>query len=106
MNRIIEELKQKHQHELNQVGLTPRTNFQGTQEEHDEFHTQRAFEYEQAVKLLSAHFQVRDWMVSEIHCYDSLLDAQNKFDELADENKDHECDIQLMAIVDEFNNVD
>lgn len=105
MKRIIKELLANEQHELNQIGLTPRTNFIGNQEEHDAYHMQKACEYQIAAKILSATFQVRDWLVSEVHCFDTFSEAESKFKELLEETKEQECDVQLMSVIDEFNNV-
>lgn len=54
MKNIIEELQSKAQHELAQVGITPRTNFLGTQEEHNKLHSDRAREYLLAASLLTS----------------------------------------------------
>lgn len=53
LDRVIEELRWMAECQNNSIGLTPRTNFPGTQEEHDSYHMKRAQEYEKAAKLLS-----------------------------------------------------
>ena len=106
MERIISELTTNMQHEINQIGLTPRTDFNGTQEEHDKYHRDMADKYDMAIRILTCKFQVRDWMVSEVCSFDTFDEAEIKFDELTSESDDHECDIQLLAVVREFNNVD
>lgn len=52
MKRVIEELKRMRDSELHQIGMTPHTSFEGTQEQHDELHRERAAEYERAAKIL------------------------------------------------------
>lgn len=106
MKRIIDELQAKVQHELRQVGMTPRTTFAGTQEEHDEMHRQRALEYLKAIKILSSTFQVRDWLTSNIYHFNDFYDAEAKFNEMVCDAIGDECDVQLLALISEFNNVD
>jgi hypothetical protein len=55
MKIIIEELRASMEHELRQVGLTPRTNFIGTQDERDAHHNLKADKYKDAIKILSGH---------------------------------------------------
>lgn len=56
MKYIIKELQENAEHELRQIGMTPRTDFKGTQEEHDEQHRQKALDYKKAIKILKKTF--------------------------------------------------
>lgn len=50
-------------------------------------------------------FVVRDWMVSEIYEFDDYESAKVKYDEIFNETKNDECDIQLYQILNEHNNI-
>lgn len=50
-------------------------------------------------------YVVRDWMSAEVHEFDTLEKGKAKFDEIYNETKDEECDIQLYQILNEYNNV-
>lgn len=108
MKEIIKELLQKSDYEMYQIGLTPRTAFTGTQEDHDRHHLEMAEKYKEAARLLSGKYCIIDWMVSEIHDFKTLEEAKLKFNELIEESKNQQCncDIQLISIIGEFNNVD
>jgi hypothetical protein len=54
MKAIIKELEANKQHELNQIGLTPRTDFKKSQRLHDLRHRLKAKKYQKAVKSLEA----------------------------------------------------
>ena len=106
MNRIIKELEEKRRHELFQIGLTHRTNFNGTQEEHDNYHRERANEYAVAIKILSSKLQTRHWLDGLTKEFDNYEDAKKDYDDYIESTKNGDSDIQLLIIVDEFNNVD
>jgi len=52
MKEIIAELQANKKHEINQIGLTPRTNFKGTQIDHDLQHKKKAIKYQMAINIL------------------------------------------------------
>lgn len=106
MENIIKELQEKAEYELYQIGMTPRTDFEGTQEEHDEQHKRKAIDYENAIIILSSKFMVRDWMVSETHDFDSFDKAKGFYDERIKLCDGGETDVELYAVIEAMNNVD
>lgn len=52
MRDLIKELTRNRDHELNQIGLTPRTTFMGMQQDHDTHHKNKANQYETAIEIL------------------------------------------------------
>jgi hypothetical protein len=52
MEKIIKELESKKEFELQQIGMTPTTDFDGTQAEHDKLHANNACEYQRAIDIL------------------------------------------------------
>lgn len=52
MKEIIEELQSKLDYELHQIGMTPHSEFNGTQREHDFGHALKAVEYQKAIDKL------------------------------------------------------
>lgn len=70
--------------------------------------------YEEVIKRMmeeltsinkDSSFIVRDWMVSEIHEFHNYEDAKIKYDEILEDTKNDECDIQLYQIINEHNNI-
>lgn len=57
------------------------------------------------IPVVSNCYIVRDWMVSEVFEFDNYNDAKLKYDEIYNETKNDECDIQLYQILHDFNNV-
>jgi hypothetical protein len=57
------------------------------------------------ISVVSNRYAVRDWMVSEVFEFDNYNDAKRKYDEIYNETKNAECDIQLYQILHDFNNV-
>jgi hypothetical protein len=55
MKTIIKELESSMQHELNQIGMTPRTLFIGNQADHDKYHSGRAKKYGKAISILKSY---------------------------------------------------
>jgi|SRR5690606_25853683 len=106
MKNIIKELQEKAEYELDQIGLTPRTDFEGTQEEHDKQHLQKALEYRKAIKILSSKFKVRDWMVAETHEFKSFDKAKSFYDETIKLCEGGETDVELYAVIEAVNNID
>ena len=105
MENIIKELQENAEHELRQIGMTPITDFKGTQEEHDEQHRQKALDYEKAIKILSSKFMVRDWMCSEVHKFKSFNKAKSFYDERIKLCEGGETDVELYAVIEAINNV-
>lgn len=58
-----------------------------------------------ALADISQPFIVRDWMSAEIHEFDTYEKAVEKYNEIYKATKDHECDIQLYKLLNNFNNV-
>lgn len=54
MEKIIKELEAEKESELHQIGMTPHTDFKGTQTEHDQLHANNACEYQEAIDVLKA----------------------------------------------------
>ncbi len=54
---------------------------------------------------VSKCYVVRDWMSAEVHEFDTIEEGNIKFDEIYNETKNDECDIQLYRIIKEYNNV-
>ena len=106
MKDIIKELKENAEHELRQIGMTPRTDFIGTQEEHDQLHKKRADEYQKAIKILSSKYKVRDWMCSESTDFNDFNDAKDFYDERIKLCDGGEADVELYAVIEAVNNVD
>lgn len=57
MEWIIKELESHRDYELMVVGLTPSTDFKGTQEDHDNIHNQRAGDYQRAIDILKSKLE-------------------------------------------------
>lgn len=106
MENIIKELQENTEYELGRIGLTPTTDFKGTQEEHDKQHLQKALDYRKAIRILSAKFMVRDWMVSENHEFDSFDEAKTFYEETLKLCEGGETDVELLAVIEAVNNVD
>jgi hypothetical protein len=106
MENIIKELQISMDHELRQIGLTPRTNFKGSQDEHDNYHRSKADEYRKAIEILSAKFMVRDWMVSETHSFDNFDNANDFYIESVKLCNGGDTDIELYCVIKAINNVD
>ena len=103
MKNIIKELKLKYNHELSQIGLTPITSFKGTQEEHDVLHKEKADEYLTAINILSAKFQIREWLPPNVENFNNYKDAKKYFDNYLIQNKGiNDCDIQLLVVIEDF----
>jgi peptide methionine sulfoxide reductase MsrA len=105
MKNVIKELKAARRHELKQIGMTPRTSFIGTQKEHDNLHRQKANEYQDAIKILSAKFEIRAWLPPEVENFPNYTDANKYYKDYVSKRKNEECDVQLLGVIQEFNNV-
>ncbi len=108
MSKIIDELKKNMELELKQIGLTPHTDFKGSQKQHDNMHRKKAKEYKNAIKILSAkEFLVRDWMVAEDHYFTNFKKAELFYNERVEymSADGGECDVQFSCIIAGVNNL-
>ena len=105
MKRIIDELLASEKRELGQVGLTPRTNFDGTQEQHDAIHVSRAKEYADAAKILQSKYATFDWLTSYFKHFDSYKEAKSEYLKMIQNAGKSDCDVQLLAVIEECNNI-
>ncbi len=102
---IIEELESNRKHEMHCVGMTPRTNFNGTQKEHDDLCKKNANDYEKAINILKENkYIVRDWMTADVFEFDDYETAKNKYNEILSIRG--ELDVQFYKIIESINNVD
>ena len=53
---------------------------------------------------VSECYAVRDWMTANVFDFPDINGAREKYNKLLD--KDNECDIQLIKIIEQYNNVD
>jgi hypothetical protein len=104
MKEIIEELQKKREYELRQIGLTPISDFKGTQKEHDEIHQKNADEYEIAINILSSKFKIRDWITGELTCFEDYMKAKNTYQDNIDFclKSNGEIDCELFISLDTF----
>lgn len=106
MKDIINYLQSIVEHESRQIGMTPKTCFNGTQEDHDDYHRKKAQEYEKAIKILSSKFMVRDWMCSEVHGFNDFDEANDFYKERIELCNGGETDVEIYAVIEQFNNLD
>lgn len=56
--------------------------------------------------LKAIRIEVRDWLTGNIYSFNTLNEAQVCFNEIKEVSNGYECDVQLLVVLDEFNNVD
>jgi len=81
MKKVINELKHSAMCEINKVGLTPRSVFDGAQEGHDTMCKEYAREYELASRVLSCRkYVVLDVTDGRQVIFESFKDAEKAYD--------------------------
>lgn len=75
------------------------------------FNNEKVIEYKKAINILKSSFIVRDWLTGEVRTFDSYDEAKENYDEtvkasLDSNGREGDCDVQLLALVEELNNVD
>ena len=64
-----------------------------------------------AINILVSSFIVRDWLTGEVRTFDNYDEAKDNYDEtvkasLDANGREGDCDVQLLALVEELNNIE
>lgn len=75
------------------------------------FDMERANNCKKAINILKSSFIVRDWLTGEVRTFDNYDEAKENYDKtvkasLDANGREGECDVQLLALVEELNNID
>lgn len=75
------------------------------------FDVYRVDNYRKAIAILKSSFIVRDWLTGEVRTFDNYDEAKENYDEtvkasLDANGREGDCDVQLLALVEELNNID
>lgn len=75
------------------------------------FDSERAVNCKKAIAVLKSSFIIRDWLTGEVRTFDNYDEAKENYDEtvkasLDANGREGDCDVQLLALVEELNNID
>lgn len=75
------------------------------------FDVDKVDKYRKAINILKSSFIVRDWLTGEVRTFSNYDEAKENYDKtvkasLDANGREGDCDVQLLALVEELNNID